>query len=123
MTGTGTTKVDVLTLQDFDKTLTARLSEAESMLTKLNADLKGKSPKLGTFQDAGQVSQHYADLYAQYVRRIGRLKAAIVAAQTATRDIIANYTTTEARNHASAADIAAKLGGIDTALNGGQAGA
>jgi len=118
-----TTRVDVLSLEDFNKTLATRLSEAEALLTKLNTGLKGKAPKLGTFYDGANSSEHYNDLYAQYVQRIGRLKAAIVAAQTATNDIIANYKTTEARNHASAADIASRLGGVYTALNEGQSGA
>ncbi len=117
------TNVEVLSLQDFNKTLTTRLSEVDAMLTKLNTDLRGKEPKLGTFQDGVNVAGHYADLYTQYTERIGRLRSAIVAAQTATNDIIANYTTTEARNHASAADIASKLGGVYTALDGGQASA
>jgi hypothetical protein len=112
------TKVDLLSLEDFNKTLSTRLTEVDAMLTKLNADLKGKTPKLGTFQDANAKQSQYADLYDQYVQRIGRLKSAILAAQKATDDILANYKTTEARNHASAADIANKLGGVDTALNG-----
>jgi len=118
-----TTRVDVLSLEDFNKTLATRLSEAEALLTKLNTDLKGKAPKLGTFEDGANSAAHYSDLYTQYVQRIGRLKAAIVAAQTATNDIIANYKTTEARNHATAADIASRLGGVYAALNEGQSGA
>lgn len=116
----GSSNVDVLSLEDFNKTLANRLSEAEAMLAKLNSDLRGKAPKLGTFQDGTGVAAHYSDLYTQYVQRIGRLRSAIIAAQAATNDIIANYTTTEARNHASAADIASKLGGVDTAIDGGQ---
>jgi hypothetical protein len=114
------TKVDLLSLQDFSKTLEARLSEVDAMLTKLDADLRGKTPKLGAFLDATDKQSQYADLYDQHVQRIGRLKSAILAAQRATNDILANYQTTEERNHASAADIASKLGGVDTALNGDQ---
>jgi hypothetical protein len=114
------TNVEVLSLQDFNKTLATRLGEVDAMLTKLNNDLRGKEPKLGAFTDGVSVSGHYGDLYTQYTERLGRLRSAIVAAQTATNDIIANYTTTEARNHASAADIASKLGGVYTALDGGQ---
>jgi hypothetical protein len=114
------TNVDLLTLEDFSKTLGARLSEVDAMLTKLDTDLRGKAPRLGIFQDATTKQSQYTDLYDQYVQRIGRLKSAILAAQRATDDIMANYKTTEARNHASAADIANKLGGVDTALNGTQ---
>jgi hypothetical protein len=112
------TNVDLLSLEDFNKTLGTRLSEVDAMLTKLNAELKGQTPKLGTFQDADAKRSQYADLYDQYVQRIGRLKSAILAAQKATGEILANYKTTEARNHASAADIAHQLGGVNTALDG-----
>jgi hypothetical protein len=112
------TNVDLLSLEDFNKTLGTRLSEVDAMLTKLNADLRGTTPKLGAFQDATSQQSRYTTLYDQYVQRIGRLRSAIVAAQRATDDILANYKTTEARNHASASDIAAKLGGINTALDG-----
>jgi len=121
MTDQGT-RVDVLSLEDFNATLTTRLNEAEALLTKLNTDLKGKSPALGTFIDGAQTADHYADLYQQYVQRIGRLKSAIVAAQTATTSVISNYKTTEALNHASATDIANKLGGVSVALNDGSTG-
>jgi hypothetical protein len=114
------TNVDLLSLEDFSKRLGARLGEADAMLTKLDDDLRGREPKLGTFQDATTTQSQYTDLYDQYVQRIGRLRSAILAAQKATDDILANYKTTEARNHASAADIASKLGGVDTALNGDQ---
>jgi ABC-type transporter Mla subunit MlaD len=118
MTDQGT-RVDILSLEDFNATLTTRLSEAEALLTKLNSDLRGQSPELGTFIDGTQTAAHYSDLYIQYVQRIGRLKSAIVAAQTATGDIIKNYTTTEALNHASATDIVRKLDGVSSALNDG----
>ena len=120
MTDKGT-RIDILSLEDFNATLTARLHEADTLLTTLDTDLHGRSPALGTFVDGQDRSRHYADLYEQYVQRIGRLRAAIVAAQSATNEIINNYTTTEARNHASAADIASKLGGVSAALNDGPA--
>jgi hypothetical protein len=118
MTDKGTS-VDILSLEDFNATLTTRLGEVEALLTKLNSDLKGQQPELGTFIDGNQTATHYTDLYHQYTQRIGRLKSAIVAAQTATGDIIKNYTTTEALNHASATDIARKLDGVSFALNDG----
>jgi hypothetical protein len=115
------TTVDILSLEEFNKTLATRLHEVEAMLTKLDVGLGGKAPKLGTFQDANAKQAQHADLHDQYVRRIGRLKSAILAAKRATNDIIANYTTTEARNHASAVDIRNELGGVDIALSGGPA--
>lgn len=118
MTDKGT-RVDILSLEDFNATLTTRLGEAEALLTKLNSDLRGQKPELGTFIDGNETATQYANLYTQYVQRIGRLKSAIVAAQTATGDIIKNYTTTEALNHASATDIVRKLDGVSSALNDG----
>jgi hypothetical protein len=114
-----TTKVDVLSLEDFNKTLVTRLGEAEALLAKLNNALKGKSPALGTFQDGSATAEQYTGLYQDYVQRIGRLKSAITAAQTATTTILSNYHTTEARNHANATDIAGQLSGIATTLDGG----
>jgi hypothetical protein len=119
MAGSGTS-VDVLTLEQFNKTLTSRLSEARSLLTKLNADLGGKVPALGTFADGVTTAQQYTDLRSTSVQRVERLIDAIVAVQTATDTIISNYRTTEARNHANAADIAQVLGDLPAVLNGGQ---
>lgn len=118
-----TTRVDVLSLEDFKKTLATRLSEADALLTKLNTDLKGQAPKLGTFRDGTGTTGQYDGLYSDYVDRIGRLKSAITAAQTATDKILANYKTTEARNSANAGDIGNQLGGIYTALSEGTANA
>ena len=115
------TTVDILSLEDFSKTLATRLREVEAMLTKLDVDLR-PAPKLGTFQDAKTKQSQHVSLHDQYVGRVERLRSAILAAQRATSDIIANYTTTEARNHASAVDIRNELGGVDTALNGGTRG-
>jgi hypothetical protein len=117
MAGSGTS-VDVLTLEQFNKTLDARLTEARSLLTKLNTDLGGKVPALGLFADGKTTSQHYTDLRRTSVQRVERLIDAIVAVQTATGTIIANYRTTEERNHANASEIATVLGDLPAVLNG-----
>jgi ABC-type transporter Mla subunit MlaD len=118
MAGSGTS-IDVLTLEEFNKTLTSRLSEAQALLTKLNTDLAGRAPALGTFVDGLSTARHYADIRRASVRRVERLIDAIVAVQTATGTILDNYRTTEARNHANAADIARVLGDVPAVLNGG----
>jgi len=117
MAGNGTS-VDVLTLEQFDATLDARLGEARALLTKLTADLGGRTPALGTFTDGVTVAGQYASLRRTSVERVERLVDAIVAGQKATRTIITNYRTTEARNHANAADIAQVLGDLPAVLNG-----
>jgi hypothetical protein len=118
-----TTRVDVLSLEDFRATLAVRLQEAESILTKLTTELRGRKPALGTFQDGTTKATEYAALHDQHVDRVNRLKRAIIAAQAATSTIIDNYRTTEARNGASASDIANRLDGVANALDGAQSGA
>ncbi|HEX5540320.1 MAG TPA: hypothetical protein VFX60_01960 [Micromonospora sp.] len=111
------TAVDVLSLEDFHATLAGRLREAESLLTKLDAELQGRPPALGTFTDATSKARRYDRLYLQHVDRVRRLKAAIEAARSAAETITANYKTTEARNRANASDIATALNGVGTALD------
>ena len=118
MAGTGTS-VDVLTLEQFNATLSARLSEAQSLLTKLNTGLAGQAPALGQFTDGQRAASDYTDRKAVSVQRVERLVDAIEAVQKATKTIIENYSTTEARNNANAADIAAALGDLPAVLNGG----
>ncbi|HYU84725.1 MAG TPA: hypothetical protein VEK80_07945 [Kribbellaceae bacterium] len=118
-----TTRVDVLSLEDFRATLVTRLREADSILHKLTTELGGRKPALGTFVDGSAKAAEYSALYDQHVDRVNRLRRAIIAAQEATDTIIDNYRTTEARNGASASDIANKLDGVANALDGEQAGA
>ncbi len=113
------TRVDILTLEDFRKTLDGRLSEAESVLRSLNSTSADVRPALGAFFDATRTAGSYLDRHAQQVARVQRLISAIQAAQTATGTIIKNYRTAEARNTANSADIANVLGGVQTALDGG----
>jgi hypothetical protein len=113
------TRVDVLSLEDFHATLAARRSEVESVRTGLD-NLLGVRAGFGTFEDANLQAAYYDALYVSIFDRVDRLHQAIVAAQTATETIIANYRSTEERNHANAADIAAHLGGIGSALDEGQ---
>jgi regulator of protease activity HflC (stomatin/prohibitin superfamily) len=113
---TGRTTVDVLSLEDFHQRLAGRLTEVESVLRKLNTDLQCRPPALGSFAHATENERRYSETHASYVAQAERLRKAIVAAQTATSTIMANYRTAEARNAASAADILAALAGVDEAL-------
>jgi ABC-type transporter Mla subunit MlaD len=117
------TNVDVLSLDDFQTTLAARLTEANGLLTKLNTTLQGAPPQLGGFQDAVNTAGRYSDLHGEHTAGVQRLIDAITAAQTATATIMNNYNTTEARNAANASDIANTLSPVGEVLNGGQANA
>lgn len=114
-----TTTVDVLTLEDFQRSLQARLREARAVLDRLTQDLQCRSPALGTFQDGLNTAEQYQSIHQQEANRASRLVSALEAALTATESIIRNYRTTEARNNANSGDIAGVLGGVDSALNGG----
>ena len=120
--GDDNTQVDVLTLEDFRATLNARLTEAQSIVNTLQTKL-AHGPTLGTFQDANTTKTWYSNAYQQHVQRATRLVDAIKAAQFATDRIIRDYTTTEARNAATQADIARALGNVQSTLDGEATGA
>ncbi|MEU2611871.1 hypothetical protein ABZ570_09850 [Micromonospora sp. NPDC007271] len=109
---TGRTTVDVLSLEDFHQRLERRLSEAESVLRKLNTEMQCRPPALGAFTDATENSRRYSQTYTSYVEHAERLRRAIVATREATHKIMTNYRTAEARNEAAAADIIAALSGL-----------
>ena len=113
------TTVDVLSLEDFKVTLAHRLSEAEAIVRKLGGELSGRPPALGRFSDGTDTAGTYEGLRSEFNDRAGRLRSAIAATGVATDAIMGNYRTTEARNAATAAEIARSLGGVDEALNGG----
>ncbi|MFG2053875.1 hypothetical protein ACGFI9_07555 [Micromonospora sp. NPDC048930] len=112
----GRTTVDVLSLEDFHQRLEQRLSEAESVLKKLNTEMQCRPPALGTFTDATDNARRYAETHASFASHAERLRRAIVAAQKATKTIMTNYRTAEARNAAAAADIIAALSGVSEAM-------
>ncbi|MFR9775853.1 hypothetical protein ACL02O_07300 [Micromonospora sp. MS34] len=113
---TGRTTVDVLSLEDFHQLLEQRLSEAESVLKKLNTEMQCHPPALGTFTDATDNARRYSETHASFVNHAEQLRRAIVAAQQATKTIMTNYRTAEARNAAAAADIIAALSAVTEAM-------
>ncbi|MEV4540690.1 hypothetical protein GA0070609_6413 [Micromonospora echinaurantiaca] len=113
---TGRTTVDLMSLEDFHQRLADRLTQAETVLKKLNTEMQCRPPALGTFADATSNARKYSDIHLSYVEKVGRLREAVEAAQSATATILENYRTAEARNAANAADIAAALTGVDNAL-------
>lgn len=113
------TTVDVLSLEDFQVTLDARLVEVESALRKLDVDLRGRPPALGGFHDATVQTKKFEQFHAEQLAQVKRLKRALLAARKATGTILDNYRTTEARNAANSDDIAGLLNGVDNALKDG----
>jgi hypothetical protein len=111
----GTTTINVLSLEDFHATLVVREREAQAIVTKLTNEMDAR-PNLGTFQDATATSAAYAENHTEKVARATRLLTAVTAAKDATAAIISSYRTTEDRNNANAGDIASRLGGVTDAL-------
>jgi hypothetical protein len=120
---TDSTTVDILSLEDFQATLDARLSEIESVIAGMRTRLAGHPPALGTFADGVTTSGALDTLRQELADRAERLRQAILTTKSATATIIGNYRATESAGQTSAAAIAATLDGIDVALGDGVAGA
>ncbi|MBM0277286.1 hypothetical protein JM949_18765 [Micromonospora sp. STR1s_6] len=112
----GRTEVDLLSLEDFHDHLAARLSQAESVLRKLNTEMQCRPPALGSFFDATDQARRYSEVHQSYVDQAERIRQAVLAAQQATSTILRNYRTAEARNAANAEDVTAALTPVDRAL-------
>jgi len=113
------THVQLFALEDFRRTLGARLREVDAMLDNIISNLGGKHPGLGTFEDGLRQADNYARLHAEYVDRVTRLRSALIATQAATDDILINYATTEAGADSSAAHIGSTLAEVYSALEPG----
>lgn len=112
------TAVDFISLQEFHDRLSGRLAQAQSLVQTLTGDLIDRNPKLGTFTDATITTDAYWTRWRDQVARANRLLDAVQAAHTATGEILKTYQTTEALNNASAQDLAQRLAGVGTALDG-----
>ncbi|MBQ1020983.1 hypothetical protein DDE19_09940 [Micromonospora ureilytica] len=112
----GRTEVDLLSLEDFHEHLASRLSQAESVLRKLNTEMQCRPPALGSFLDATDNARRYSEVHQSYVDQAERIRQAVLAAQQATSTILSNYRTAEARNAANSDDVTAALTPVDRAL-------
>lgn len=110
--------VDVLTLEGFQATLEARLSEVESVRTSMVQALQRTPPSLGDFSDAMYVAGRYQTLYDQHLAAVDMLNQALLATQQALATITGNYTTNEDRLTADAMEIAETLESASGATNG-----
>lgn len=113
-----TSRIDVLSLEDFRTTLDARQGEAESVRTSLVQILQHSTPKLGDLPDATYVCGRYQTLFDQHLASVDLLLRAILATREALTTIMDNYQTTEERLTADANEIADALGGASGAGNG-----
>ena len=109
------TTVDVDSLQEFQDQLTLRLSEIDHVINVMSNRMSSTLP-IGTFHHASQIASNYARRWAQHLANANRLRNAIVATQTATAEILKNYTTTEQLNEASANEIASTVGDLGAPL-------
>jgi hypothetical protein len=114
-----TSMVDVLSLEDFRATLDRRLDEAKSVKTCLVELLRRTQPRLGDLADADHIRIRYQTLYDQHLNRATLLIDALEATRDALTTIIGNYQTNEARQTASAIDIADALGAASGVHGGG----
>src|ERR1044071_10484558 len=83
LTSDGTSRVDVLSLEDFRTTLEGRLSEAETLRICLVEQLRTTAPKLGELPDAEYVRRRYKALYDHYIERVTTLIDALIATRAA----------------------------------------
>ncbi len=111
------TTVDVDSLQEFQDQLKQRLSEIDHVINVMSNRMSPTLP-IGTFMHAARISTAYTTRYNQHLANARRLRTAIVAAQTATAEILKNYTTTEQLNEASANEIASTVGDLGAPLRG-----
>ncbi|WP_033345519.1 hypothetical protein [Catenuloplanes japonicus] len=109
------TTVDVDSLQEFQEQLTLRLGEIDHVISVLSNRMSPTLP-IGTFHHAAQISASYTNLHTLHLANARRLRTAIVATQTATAEILKNYTTTEQLNEVSANEIASTVGDLGAPL-------
>src|SRR5262245_17603458 len=110
--------IDTLSLADFQRTLQARLDEANAMLTTLTAQRQDTVPALGGFQDAADVAARYRTLHEEFTARVERLVNAIAVAQSGVGLLVERYETFEELTSAQVQDIAKALRPIGKVLHG-----
>lgn len=112
--------IDTLSLDDFRRTLQARLDEAFAALLALAPEQEHHGPALGGFHDAEQTAGRYDRLRQESIARLRRLINAVAAADRGTTDIAERYRTAEALNGAKAHEIADELRRVAEVLDGGR---
>ncbi|WP_163512280.1 hypothetical protein [Fodinicola acaciae] len=108
---------DIHSLQDFRKALAQRQKQAQAIVTAVTNHLQPSRPPVGGFADASLYASDMRTKNSAYLDRVTKLRDALDVALTGTDQIIKNYQTVEALNHANAADIADRVDTIATTLN------
>jgi hypothetical protein len=108
---------DIDSLQDFRKALESRLSQAQKILTAVDTQLSCSRPPIGTFADANIYAGASQTKNAAYLDRVTKLRDSLKVALAGTDQIITNYKTVEALNHANATEIANRMDKVGSTLN------
>jgi hypothetical protein len=111
----GQVTVDIEALQNFHRTLSARLMQLEQVRFHLDW-LGSHPPEFGQFAEAQQAYAWYQRLHREHAAKVDRLKQAITASQQAILQIIAGYTGTDQTNAINLDKISALLAPVTVAL-------
>ena len=84
--------VSTLSLDQFHRTLQARLDESFAAIGTLSGPPGSQVPPLGTFVDATATAERYKRLHEQYTARLQRLVVALTAAQVISADMVERFT-------------------------------
>jgi hypothetical protein len=107
--------VDIEALQNFHRTLDARLIQLEQVRFHLDW-LGSHPPRFGQFTEAQNAYGWYNRLHSEHAAKVDRLKQAIITSQQAILQIIAGYTGTDQTNAINLDKISALLAPITVAL-------
>lgn len=108
---------DIDSLQDFRKALESRLTQAQAILTAVDTKLSCSRPPIGTFADANIFTGDAQSKNSAYLDRVTKLRNSLNVAIAGTDQIITNYKTVEALNHANATEIANRMDKVGNTLD------
>ncbi|GAA1699411.1 hypothetical protein [Fodinicola feengrottensis] len=106
---------DIDSLQDFRKALETRLSQAQTILSAVRK-IPPSGPPVGNMADGEVYTSAVRTRNNAYVERLTRLHESIKVAIAGTDQIIHNYSTVEALNHANAQDVAGRIAPVGATL-------
>lgn len=112
--------VDFLSLEEFQRSLQSRVTQAFAALTAETTPPGADPPALGEFHDAVRTAERHRVLHEEYVARLRRLVDALTVAQAATSGIVQVYRDVDALNAANAQQIGGAIGAVSEALDDGR---
>ena len=107
---------DIDSLQAFRKALETRLSQAQTILNAVKK-VPPSGPPVGKLADGVVYTSAAQSRNSAYVERLTRLHESIRVAIAGTDQIIHNYSTVEALNHANAQDVAGRIAPVGSTLS------